>query len=110
MALLCGDPGLLPTLVEAILRVLYSGIWHYDILGENTSFGFGVQGQTKQTTDISEEHTGSIFSVDDYSACNLLDLIFFTKDGGSMLLQNISKLLPECIVSHPREWYTSSPL
>jgi hypothetical protein len=37
--------------------------------------------------------------------CRLLGLLFSPGDGGSTLLCNVGKLLPDCMASHPRRWY-----
>jgi hypothetical protein len=39
-------------------------------------------------------------------ATYLPDLLFKPEDEGSMFLQNISKLLPDCMALHPRRQYS----
>jgi hypothetical protein len=40
-------------------------------------------------------------------ACYLLGLLFDPEDGGSVFLQNVSELIPDYTVSHPRTQYSA---
>jgi hypothetical protein len=66
------------------------------LLGCNTVYCFHLQGQRASQARHQQERSGNIFAT--FLTC----LLFGFEYAGSMFLQNIGKLLPDCLTLHPR--------
>lgn len=88
----------------------YSNKYHITWPGLEPAFWDVASNSLKKITDVSEEHTISIFlGLKDclvLASCQLLELLCNPEDEGSTTLRNVGNLLLDYMELHPRKQYS----